>query len=113
MRTHTRVLKTIEEVRFDIAYRWFCGFEVDDASRITLHSANQDAKMAAECSLSEIFYEIVKPCIDSGLIDEKAAAADGSCILANESRESWNDVEIEVEQSMQSYLDSMDEELSN
>ncbi len=74
---------------------------------------NQDAKMAAECSLSEIFYEIVKPCIDSGLIDEKAAATDGSCILANESRESWNDVEIEVEQSMQSYLDSMDEELSN
>ena len=68
---------------------------------------NQDAKMAAECSLSEIFYEIVKPCIDSGLIDEKAAAADGSCILANESRESWNDVEIEDAQSMQSDIDSM------
>lgn len=43
MRTHTRVLKTIEEVRFDIAYRWFCGFEVDDASR-GVHSGMAAAK---------------------------------------------------------------------
>ena len=40
-------------------------------------------------------------------------AADESYIPANVSRESWIDVEIEVEQSMQSYLDSLDEELSN
>ena len=40
-------------------------------------------------------------------------AADGSYIPANVSRESWINVEIEVEQSMQSYLDSLDEELSN
>ena len=59
------------------------------------------------------FYEIVKQCIDSGLIDGEAMAADGSYIPANISRESWINVEIEVEQSMQSYLDSLDEELSN
>ena len=35
-------------------------------------------------------------------------AADGSYIPANVSRESWINVEIEVEQSMQSYLDSED-----
>ena len=40
-------------------------------------------------------------------------AADGSYIPANVSRESWINVEIEVEQSMQSYLDSLDEELFN
>ena len=40
-------------------------------------------------------------------------AADVSYIPANVSRESWINVEIEVEQSMQSYLDSLDEELSN
>lgn len=59
------------------------------------------------------FYEIVKQCIDSGLIDGKAMAADGSYIPANVSRDSWVDVEVEVERSMQSYLDSLDEELSN
>ena len=31
--------RLVEEIRLNIAYRWFCGFEVDDASRITLHSA--------------------------------------------------------------------------
>ena len=40
-------------------------------------------------------------------------AADGSYIPANVSRESWINVETEVEQSMQSYLDSLDEELFN
>ena len=51
--------------------------------------------------------------VDNGLIDGKAMAADGSYIPANVSRESWIDIEIEVEQSMQSYLDSLDEKLSN
>ncbi len=38
--------------------------------------------------------------------------ADGSYITANVSRESLVEMEIEVEQSMQSYLDCPDEELS-
>lgn len=69
--------------------------------------------MAAEQPFQKAFYEIVKQCIDSGLIDGEAMAADGSYIPANVSRESWINVETEVEQSMQSYLDSLDEELSN
>lgn len=40
-------------------------------------------------------------------------AADGSCIPVNVSRERWIDVEIEVKQSMPSYLDTLDEELSH
>ena len=53
----------------------------------------------------------MKQCIVNGLVDGKAMAADGSYIPANVSRESWVDVEIEVEQSINSYLDSLDEEL--
>ena len=51
--------------------------------------------------------------MDSGLIDGRAMAEDGCYIPANVSRESWIDIEIEVEKSMQGYLDSLDEELSN
>ena len=55
------------------------------------------AVMAAERPLSvRAFYEIVKQCIDSGLIDGEAIAADGSNIPANVSRESWINVEIET-----------------
>ncbi len=46
------------------------------------------------------------------LIDGEEMVADGSYIPANVSRNSWIDVEEEVTQSMQSYLDCLDEELS-
>lgn len=106
--------RLVEEVQLNIAYRWFCGFELDDA--IPDHSTfskTRTRKWQQSDLFQKVFCEIVKQCIDSGLIDGEAMAADGSYIPANVSRESWIDVEIEVEQSMQSYLDSLDEELSN
>ena len=102
-----------EEVRLNIAYRWFCGFELDDA--IPDHSTfskTRTRKWQQSDLFHKVFQEIVKQCIVNGLVDGKAMAADGSYIPANVSRESWIDVEIEVEQSMQSYLDSLDEEFS-
>ena len=106
--------RLVEEVRLNIAYRWFCGFELDDA--IPDHSTfskTRTRKWQQSALFQKAFYEIVKQCVAGGLIDGKAMAADGSYIPDNVSRESWIDVEIEVEQSMQSYLDSLDEELSN
>ena len=83
-------------------------------SQITPHSVRPEHENGRKALFfQKAFNEIVKQCIDSGLIDGEAMAADGSYIPANVSRESWIDVEIEVEQSMQSYLDSFDEELSN
>ena len=105
--------RLVEEIRLNIAYRWFCGFELDDA--IPDHSTfskTRTRKWQQSGLFQNAFYEIVKQCIACGLIDGKAMAADGSYIPANVSRESWVDVETEVEQSMQSYLDSLDEELS-
>ena len=46
------------------------------------------------------------------LIDGEEMVADGSYIPANVSRNSWIDVEEEVTQSMQSYMNCLDEELS-
>lgn len=102
-----------EEVRLNLAYRWFCGFELDEA--IPDHSTfskTRTRKWQQSNLFQKSFQEIVKQCITSGLIDGNAMAADGSYIPANVSRESWVDVEIEVEQSMQSYLDCLDEELT-
>ena len=42
--------RLVEEVQLNIAYRWFCGFELDDT--IPNHS-DQNTKMAAKRSLSE------------------------------------------------------------
>ena len=105
--------RLVEEDRLNLAYRWFCGFELDDA--IPDHSTfskTRTRKWRESNLFQKVFQVIVKQCIASGLIDGQAMVADGSYIPANVSRGSWVDVEIEVEQSMQSYLDCLDEELS-
>ena len=92
--------RLVEEVQFNIAYRWFCGFELDDA--IPDHSTfskTRTRKWQQSDLFQKAFYEIVKQGIAGGLIDGKTMVADGSYIPANVSRESWIDVEIEVEQS--------------
>ena len=81
--------RLVEEVRLNIAYRWFCGFELDDA--IPDHSTfskTRTRKWQQSSLFQKVFYEIVKQCLDSSLIDGKAMAADGIYIPANVSRES-------------------------
>ena len=96
--------RLVEEVQLNIAYRWFCGFELDDTiPNHSTFSKTRTRKWQQSSLFQKAFYEIVKQCIDSGLIDGEAMAADGSYIPANVSRESWINVETEVEQSMQSY----------
>ena len=83
----------VEEVRLNIAYRWFCGFELDDT--IPDHSTfskTRTRKWQQSGLFQEAFYEIVKQCIACGLIDGKAMVADGSYIPANVSRESVKEV---------------------
>lgn len=51
--------------------------------------------------------------MEQKLIDGKEMASDGSYIPAEVSRNSWVDIEVEVEQSMLSYLDDLDQELAS
>ena len=95
--------RLVEEVQLNIAYRWFCGFELDDTiPNHSTFSKTRTRKWQQSSLFQKAFYEIVKQCIDSGLIDGEAMAADGSYIPANISRESWINVETEVEQSIRS-----------
>ena len=105
--------RLVEEVRLNLAYRWFCGFELHEA--IPDHSTfskTRVRKWQQSDLFQKVFQEIVRRCVESGLADGKALAADGSYLPANVSRASWVDVEVEVEHSMQSYLDRLDEELA-
>lgn len=105
--------RLVEEVRLNLAYRWFCGFELHEA--ILDHSTfskTRVRKWQQSDLFQKVFQEIVRGCVKNGLVDGKALAADGSYLPANVSRASWVDVEVEVEHSMQSYLDRLDEELA-
>ena len=106
-------LRPVQEIQLNIAYRWFCGFE--PADKIPDHSTfsrTRIRKWNDSQLFSKVFIEIVRQCIEAGLVDGKGMAADGSHLPAQASRNSWVDLETTVEQSMFSYLDALDQELS-
>ena len=105
--------RLIQEVQLNIAYRWFCVFELTD--KILDHSTfskTRQRKWNKSCLFQAVFLEIIRHCVKSGLVDGKEMAADRTYLPANVSKDSWIDTEVETELSMQSYLDCLDEELS-
>ena len=105
--------RLVQEGQLNIAYRWFCGFELTD--KIPDHSTFSKTRLRKwneSCLFQEVFWEIIRRCVKSGLVDGKELAADGTYLPANVSKDSWMDTEVEAELSMQSYLDRLDEELS-
>lgn len=105
--------RLVQEVQLNIAYRWFCGFELTD--KIPDHSTFSKTRLRKwneSCLFQEVFWEIIRRCVKSGLVDGKELAADGTYLPANVSKDCWMDTEVEVELSMQSYLDHLDEEFS-
>ena len=105
--------RLVEEIQLNIAYRWFCGFDLSD--KIPDHSTFSKTRIRKwnESNLfGKAFTEIVRQCITAGLVDGKEMVTDGSYIPAQVSKSSWIEVEETVEVSMQSYLDALDQELA-
>ena len=62
--------RLVEEVQLNIAYRWFCGFELDDTiPNHSTFSKTRTRKWQQSDLFQKAFYEIVKQCIDSGYIN--------------------------------------------
>ena len=60
--------RLVEEVQLNIAYRWLCGFELDDTiPNHSTFSKTRTRKWQQSDLFQKAFYEIVKQCIDSGL----------------------------------------------
>lgn len=85
--------------------RWFCGFELAD--KIPDHSTFSKTRIR-KWNESQLFSKV----LEAGLVDGKEMTTDGGYLLAQVSRNSWIDLETTVEQSMFSYLDTLDQELS-
>jgi transposase len=102
-----------QEVQLNIAYRWFCGLQLTE--RVPDHSTfsqNRRRRFGNSSLFREIFYEIVRRCIDCGLVDGEHTVCDGSFLPAEVSKSSCITIEETVKKSMQSYLDILDKELA-
>ena len=73
----------VQEIQLNIAYRWFCGFELGE--KIPDHSTfskTRVRKWKESCLFQQAFLEIVRRYMEEKLIDGKEVASDGSYIPA-------------------------------
>ena len=103
-----------EEVTLNIAYRWFCGFDLmDTIPDHSTFSQNRRRRFTDSTIFREIFNRIVRECIETGIVSGEIATSDGSFIPANVSWQSRIEITRVVEKSTVDYLKALDEELKN
>jgi transposase len=76
-----------EEVALNLAYRWFCRLDLDDA--VPDHSSfskNRHGRFRESDLLRQIFEAVVRACMAAGLVKGEGFAVDASIITADASR---------------------------
>ncbi len=78
--------RLMEEVRMHLAYRWFSrlGFEREIPDHSTF-SKNRHGRFRGVRIFLEIFEEIVRRCLEAGLVEGKRLTVDGTLVTANAS----------------------------
>lgn len=81
--------RLLEEVRMHLAYRWFT--RLDFEQEIPDHSTfskNRHGRFRQSGVFREVFEEIVRRCLEAGLVEGKKLAVDGTLVRADASRQS-------------------------
>ncbi len=81
--------RLVEEVKMHLAYRWFT--RLDFSQEIPDHSTfskNRHGRFQQSGVFREVFEEIVRRCLEAGLVEGKNLAVDGTMVGANASRQS-------------------------
>lgn len=108
--------KLCEEVSLNLAYRWFCCLDLDDA--VPDHSSfskNRHGRFRDSDLLRGVFERVVGICLAAGLIKGEGFAVDASVIEADASRYhgvdpgkiDWDAVE-KPSRAVREYLDALD-----
>lgn len=81
--------RLLEEVKMHLAYRWFTrlGFDQEIPDHSTF-SKNRHGRFRQSGVFREVFEEIVRRCLEAGLVEGRNLAVDGTLVAANASRES-------------------------
>lgn len=98
-----------QEIRVNIAYRWFLGIELDEP--VPDHSTISQLrrrKFSGTTIFQDIFDEIVRKCMEEGLVTGKLLLTDSTHIRAN-ARNDLREV-IEVPDTPSEYMQKLDRE---
>ena len=105
--------RLVEEVSLNLAYRWFCGFDLTDkVPDHSLFSQNRKRRFTDSTIFRNIFNRIVKLCVENGIVTGENVVSDGTFIPSNVADYSLLELTQEVEKSAVHYLDALNDELS-
>ena len=106
-----------EEVHLNLAYRWFCrlGLEGDVPDHSTF-SKNRHGRFRESDLFRQLFEQVVRMCLQAGLVGGEGFAIDASVIEADASlrrkaegkRTAWPEA-AEVSRPVREYLDALDQ----
>lgn len=98
-----------QEVRVNIAYRWFLGIDLDEpVPDHSIFSQLRRRKFNGAALFEELFDEVVRKCIEYGLIDGKLLLTDSTHVRANARNDVLERVAVEAEPS--AYLQRLNEQ---
>jgi transposase len=81
--------KLVEELRMHVAWRWFTGLGFDqEIPHHSTFSKNRHGRFQESKLFEQLFEQIVKQCVEVGLVQGKHLSVDGSFVEANAAKES-------------------------
>jgi len=108
--------KLVEELRMHLAWRWFTGLGFDqEIPHHSTFSKNRHGRFLKSKLFEQLFEQIVKQCVEVGLVQGKHLAVDGSFIEANAAKESRIPREqlteaAQVNQTVRQYLVELEQQ---
>ena len=108
-----------EEVRLNLAYRWFCRLNLEDAvPGHSTFSKNRHGRFRASATFRWPFDEVVRNCMAAGLVKGEGFAVDASVVAADASRQrgvpsseavDWKDPGLST-RAVREYLEALEGE---
>src|SRR5512147_820049 len=108
--------RLIEELRMHLAWHWFTGLGFDQGiPHHSTFSKNRHGRFQESKLFEELFEQIVRQCVDLGLVQGKHLSVDGSFVEANAAKESRIPREqlaeaAQVHQTVRQYLKDIEEQ---
>ncbi len=99
-----------EEINYNIAYKWFCGLGLTDkAPDATTISQNRRRRFRDNNIAEQIFNEILRQCIEKGLVGGKILYTDSTHIKAKANKH--RKTVVTVEETPKDYLEELDAQI--
>jgi len=108
--------RLVEELRMHLAWRWFTGLGFDqEIPHHSTFSKNRHGRFQESKLFEELFEQIVRQCMDVGLVRGDQLSVDGSFVEANAAKESRIPREqlaeaAQVHQTVRQYLRDVEEQ---